>query len=88
MAGVSHYRLRVRAGGERVSARSPHDSRADTVGRNHAPLHLNALTPPRGVEFEEWADALSDIISTSYLLMQRARNVLNEALLRARQQHG
>jgi hypothetical protein len=59
-----------------------------TVGRNHAPLLLNALTPPAGVEFEEWADALSDIISTSYLLMQGARNVLKESLLQARAQHG
>jgi hypothetical protein len=54
-----------------------------TVGRNTAPLAINALTPPPGVEFEEWAEALSDIISTSYLLMQGARNVLKEALLQA-----
>jgi hypothetical protein len=59
-----------------------------TVGRNHAPLSLNALVPPAGVEFEEWVDALSDIISTSYLLMQGARNVLKESLLQARAQHG
>lgn len=59
-----------------------------TVGRNHAPLSLNALAPPAGVEFEEWVDALSDIISTSYLLMQGARNVLKESLLQARAGHG
>lgn len=59
-----------------------------TVGRTTAPLHLNALTPPPGVEFEEWADALADIISTSYLLMQGARNVLKEALLQAHARNG
>src|SRR5205085_10703056 len=30
-----------------------------TVGRNTAPLAINALTPPLGVECEEWAEALS-----------------------------
>jgi Type IV secretion-system coupling protein DNA-binding domain len=59
-----------------------------TVGRTTAPLLLNALTPPPGVEFEEWAEALSDIICTSYLLLQGARNVLKEALLQAHAQHG
>ncbi|HEX6641370.1 MAG TPA: DUF87 domain-containing protein [Thermoanaerobaculia bacterium] len=59
-----------------------------TVGRQTAPLQLNALQPPHGVEFEEWAEALSDIISTSYLLMQGARNVLKEALLQARTRNG
>jgi hypothetical protein len=59
-----------------------------TVGRNTAPLAINALTPPPGVEFEEWTEALSDIISTSYLLMQGARNVLKEAMLQAHEQHG
>lgn len=59
-----------------------------TVGRNTAPLAINALRPPPGVEFEEWAEALADIISTSYLLMQGARNVLKEAMLQAREQHG
>lgn len=59
-----------------------------TVGRNTAPLSINALTPPPGVEFEEWAEALSDIISTSYLLLQGARNVMKEALLQAHEQHG
>jgi hypothetical protein len=59
-----------------------------TVGRNSAPLAINALTPPPGVEFEEWAEALSDIISTSYLLLQGARNVMKEALLQAHAQHG
>lgn len=59
-----------------------------TVGRSTAPLHLNALQSPPGVEFEEWAAALADIISTSYLLMQGARNVLKEALLQARARNG
>lgn len=59
-----------------------------TVGRNTAPLSINALLPPPGVEFEEWAEALSDIISTSYLLLQGARNVMKEALLQAHAQHG
>jgi len=59
-----------------------------TVGRTTAPLSINALTPPPGVEFEEWAEALSDIISTSYLLLQGARNVMKEALLQAHAQHG
>jgi energy-coupling factor transporter ATP-binding protein EcfA2 len=59
-----------------------------TVGRATAPLHLNALQPPDGVEFAEWAEALSDIISMCYLLMQGARNVLKEALLTAHRAHG
>ena len=59
-----------------------------TVGRNVAPLCVNALTPPPGVEFDEWAAGLADIISTSYLLMQGARNVLIEALVRAHQENG
>lgn len=59
-----------------------------TVGRQTAPLQLNALQPPAGVEFEEWAEALADIISTSYLLLQGARNVLKESLLAAHRQHG
>ena len=59
-----------------------------TVGRTTAPLAINALTAPPGVEFEEWAEALSDIISTSYLLLQGAHNVMKEALLQAHAQHG
>jgi hypothetical protein len=59
-----------------------------TVGRETAPLVINALSPPEGVGMEEWMEALSDIISTSYLLMQGARNVLKEALLRARREKG
>jgi hypothetical protein len=59
-----------------------------TVGRDVAPLRLNALQPPPGVEFEEWVAGLADIISTSYLLMQGARNVLVEALRGARREHG
>ena len=59
-----------------------------TVGRNSAPLAVNALRAPDGVEFEEWAASLSDIISTAYLLMQGARNVLAEALTIAHREHG
>lgn len=58
-----------------------------TIGRDTAALQINVLAPPRGVEFEEWADALSDIISDAYLLMQGARNVLREALLQAHRTH-
>lgn len=58
-----------------------------TVGRNSAPLAINVLAPPPGVEFEEWSDALSDIISTAYLLLQGARNVLKEALQAARRKN-
>lgn len=71
-----------------LAAPSHDDLIVFTVGRTTAPLHLNALQPPPGVEFEEWAAALADIISTSYLLMQGARNVLKEALLQARSQNG
>jgi hypothetical protein len=59
-----------------------------TVGRDVAPLALNALQPPTTVPFSEWAEALADIISTSYLLMQGARNVLKESLLQAYEVHG
>ncbi|HSQ05803.1 MAG TPA: DUF87 domain-containing protein, partial [Burkholderiales bacterium] len=54
-----------------------------SVGRNTAPLYVNVLSPPPGVEFEEWSDALSDVISTAYLLLQGARNVLKEAMQQA-----
>lgn len=59
-----------------------------TVGRDTAPLALNALQPPPGVTPTEWVDALADIISTAYLLMQGARNVLKEALLEANREFG
>jgi hypothetical protein len=59
-----------------------------TVGRDIAPLAINVLRPPVGVGFDEWAAGLADLISTSYLLMQGARNVLIEALLRAHREHG
>lgn len=59
-----------------------------TVGRQVAPLAINALTPPPGVEFDEWAAGLADIISSSYLLMQGARNVLVESLLRSHREQG
>ena len=58
-----------------------------TVGRDVAPLSLNALQPPGDVPFSEWAEALADIISTSYLLMQGARNVLKESLNQAYETH-
>jgi len=74
----------------RCLLRAPHSEHLAvfTVGRTTATLAINALTPPTGVEFEEWAEALADIISTSYLLLQGARNVLKEALLQAHAQHG
>ncbi len=71
-----------------LRARGSADLVVFSVGRNTAPLAINALTPPPGVEFEEWADALTDTISTSYLLMQGARNVLKESLLQAHERHG
>jgi len=40
------------------------------------------------VEVEEWFAGLADIISTSYLLMQGARNVLVEAFRGAHREHG
>jgi hypothetical protein len=55
-----------------------------TVGQATAPLRINVLTPPRGIAGEEWIQALTDIISTTYLLMQGAKNVLAGALHRAR----
>lgn len=76
-----NYRCLLRATGS-------DDLTVFTVGRNTAPLAINALQPPPGVEFDEWAEALSDIISTSYLLLQGARNVLKEALQQARTQDG
>jgi hypothetical protein len=76
--------------GYRTLLRAPGSDRliVFTVGRHTAPLAINALRPPPGVEFEEWAEGLVGIISTSYLLMQGARNVLKEAMLQAREQHG
>jgi len=59
-----------------------------TVGRDVAPLRLNALAPPPGVEFTEWAESLTDVIGTAYLLLHGARNVLKEALLHAHQTLG
>ncbi len=59
-----------------------------TVGNATAPLGLNALQPPQGVPFEEWAGALADILSAAYLLMHGARNILREAFLRAWQEQG
>jgi len=54
-----------------------------TLGRSLAPLSLNVLAPPSGVERNAWVEALSDIICTAYLLMHGARNVLKGALLGA-----
>jgi len=54
-----------------------------TVGRATAPLRLNAMKAPPGVSFEEWVEALADVISAAYILMQGARNVLKEAFLQA-----
>ena len=54
-----------------------------TVGRGTAPVALNMLRAPPGVEQDEWVEALADIISTSYLLLHGARNVLKSALLAA-----
>jgi len=54
-----------------------------TIGRNVAPLFLNVLKAPEGVSMEEWVEALADIICTSFLLLQGARNVLKNALLKA-----
>ena len=51
-----------------------------TVGRNTAPLRLNMLSPPKGVDRQSWIESLTDMISVAYLLMQGARNVLKEAL--------
>ena len=59
-----------------------------TVGRHTTPLRLNMLRPPSGVEQSEWVEALADIISVAYLLMQGARNVLKEALLSASTNRG
>jgi hypothetical protein len=40
------------------------------------------------VAFDEWAQALSDVIGNAYLLMQGAGNVLKEALAQAVREHG
>jgi hypothetical protein len=62
--------------------------RVTTVGRDVAPLALNVLRPPASVPVTEWVDALADIISSAYLLMHGARNVLKEALLSAINEYG
>src|SRR6185295_1851382 len=53
-----------------------------TVGRNIAPLRVNALRPPPGVLLAEWIEALADFMSTAYLLMQGARNILKDLFAR------
>ncbi|HEY3439704.1 MAG TPA: DUF87 domain-containing protein [Paludibaculum sp.] len=59
-----------------------------TVGRESAPLAVNALAPPPGVDDGEWAQSLSDVIGNAYLLLQGAGNVLKEALSQARRERG
>lgn len=54
-----------------------------TLGRSLAPLSLNVLAAPHGVERNSWVEALADIICTAYLLLHGARNVLKNALLGA-----
>lgn len=59
-----------------------------TLGRGLAPIALNVLSPPQGVERNAWVEALSDIICTAYLLLHGARNVLKGALLGAIENKG
>jgi len=70
-----------------LHAPSSNDVIVFTVGRKTAPLAINVLQAPPGVEFTEWADALTDTIGTSHLLLQGAKNVLKEALLQAHEKH-
>src|SRR5262249_15193131 len=51
-------------------------------------LRLNALVPPPSVSFANGAEALTDVISSAYLLLHGARNVLKETLLSAHDAHG
>jgi hypothetical protein len=59
-----------------------------TVGRNVGPLRVNALRAPPGVLIAEWIEALADVMSSAYLLMQGARNVLKDVLGRVSEVHG
>jgi hypothetical protein len=59
-----------------------------TVGRNVAPLCVNVLRPPPGVDTAQWVEALADIVGTAYLLLHGARNVLKDALLYAIEKRG
>ena len=59
-----------------------------TIGGDIAPLRLNMLQPPAGVAVEEWVEALGDVISSGYLLMEGARSVLTEGMLEALQAQG
>ena len=54
-----------------------------TVGRNTAPLRLNVLAAPPGVQPTQYVELLADAISSAYLLLHGARNVLKAALLSA-----
>src|SRR6266481_8902059 len=58
-----------------------------TVGRDVAPLALNVMRPPPLVSIPAWVEALTDIVSSAYLLLQGARNVLKEALLQTFDAH-
>src|SRR5262249_30673746 len=49
-----------------------------SIGRDLVPLQVNMLQAPAGVQQEEWIEALADIVSTAYLLLHGARNVLKE----------
>jgi len=57
-----------------------------TVGKRVAPVALNVLRSPPNVTTSEWIEALADIISVAYMLLQGARNVLKEALHKAIEQ--
>jgi DNA-binding PadR family transcriptional regulator len=54
-----------------------------TVGSDLAPLRLNMLRPPAGVDVYEWVEALTDTIGSGYLLLQGAKNVLKAGMLDA-----
>jgi hypothetical protein len=59
-----------------------------TLARDIAPFRVNVLRAPPGVLVAEWIEALADIMSTAYLLMQGARNVLKDVFLRVCEVHG
>jgi hypothetical protein len=59
-----------------------------TVGRNLAPLRINCLRAPPGVLIAEWIEALADVMSAAYLLMQGARNILKDVFARVCDAHG
>ncbi|MDX2154026.1 MAG: DUF87 domain-containing protein [Bryobacteraceae bacterium] len=59
-----------------------------SIGRALAPVRVNILQPPDNVSDAEWIEALTDIISNAYLLLQGARNVLKSALSEAHRAGG